>query len=578
MGNIVDIVNEHFKSEYENILNADAKWDEKPVSPEIFFKDWYGEELYPEQLKAINSIFTDDFEDFSRNYQEYLLLWGEGSGKDYICTRILTYCAYWTMCLRNPQRYFGLGKNEPIDLVNVSLSSNHAKDVFFKRFVDIVKRIINPETGENWFKEKGMDLRDNQDIQTTKILFKKNITAYSLNSQKYTGEGKNIILAVFDEVGEFKAQKAKDLYEALWHTAESRYGKVEGSLFKIFLISYMRHENDFMMHRWKQSKDSKNIYRSNKATWEVNLGRKRSDFNEAYDKNPEDASRRYENKSIAGSGNKFFRFPDRIISGANKLRHSPFEENILNTEDLNQEILAPWFLPKMTEQLYNFKKKIEEEGKTIDTLNIEEKKLYDKLTAQHNGVRYYIHIDLAKGIASKGLDCAGFAMVHKYPMYPEREDTEIGIYVDLMMQLRSDRELDFKKIREFIFKLKEKGFDIVKVTLDGYQSLDFQQRMRDKDIQSETLSVDKSNSPYNTLKSLIYNNQLDYYNYPVFIRELKELIRDNNGKIDHPVISNERSLLEGVEHGSKDVSDSVAGATYSALSEESEDYEWFSIL
>jgi len=60
-----------------------------------------------------------------------------------------------------------------------------------------------------------------KDIQMSKVNFKKNITAHSLNSVKYSGEGKNILLAIFDEIAEFKPHKAKEIYDNLWFTAET---------------------------------------------------------------------------------------------------------------------------------------------------------------------------------------------------------------------------------------------------------------------------------------------------------------------------------------------------------------------
>ena len=152
----------------------------------------------------------------------------------------------------------------------------------------------------------------------------------------------NVLMAVFDEVGEFRVKKAKALYEALWHTETSRYG----NRFKFFLISYMRDPFDFMMYRWNQTVNSKDVYRSLKCTWEVNPLKKKEDFKKAYEKNPEDSARRYENKDIAGAGNRFFKYQKRIAQFANKSRNSPFSTvKGLYTGDLMNELFHNWFLP-----------------------------------------------------------------------------------------------------------------------------------------------------------------------------------------------------------------------------------------
>lgn len=549
------------QEEVENKSDTSSMFNQLPVIPEVFFRDWLKPRLSDEQLKAVQSIFKNDDRglQWSERYNEYLLLWGEGGGKDFLCSRTLVYCAYWLMCLKNPQKYFNLAPGEPIDLINVSLSGRHAKTVFFYKFKTALRSVINPTTGKNWFKEQGTDLRDRKDVQTVSVEFPKSIRAHSLNSQTYGGEGLNVLLAIFDEVAEFRVEDAKKLYEALTSTATSRYGD---DLFKIFLISYMRHENDFMMYRWEKSKNDPKAYRSCKATWEVNPTKKKSDFARAYEKNPEDSARRYENKDLKQNLNKFFKYPDRISNYVNKRRKRPFLDNVMYIEDLNSLTLADYFKPQTIEELYKLQQKNQ------DKLTDEEATRKIKLEHQHGHAVYNIHIDLAKANVENNNDCAGIAMAHKFlynPYAAEEGDALHGVYVDFMLQLRSKTELNFESIRKFIYKLSDLGFNINKVTLDGWNSVDFSQLLRQKSIETEILSVDRSREPYVTLKSLLYTNKLDYYEYSIFLRELHDL-EDINGKIDHPKVSRARAIDEGTDRGSKDVADAVAGAVYGALS------------
>jgi hypothetical protein len=556
---------EHINDVWKNFCDEGIKQEEQrtkffkiqPVSPKVFFTEWIPPALSDEQLKAVNSLFemTEDGLVWNKEYMEYLLLWGEGGGKDFTCSRLLTYCAYYLMCMSNPQGYFGIAENEPIDIINVSINAQHARNVFFHKFSTAVKRVVNPKTGNNWFEEQGVDLRDGQDVQSTMIKFGNSVRAHSLHSEKYAGEGLNVLLAVFDEVGEFKPQRAKELYEALWHTETSRYG----NKFKMLLISYMRDPFDFMMYRWEQTKKSTNVYRSMKSTWEVNPLKKREDFQLAYDKNPEEASRRFENKNIAGSGNRFFKYQERIREYANKDRISPIVNNPKYVSNLLGTQFHPWFKPNYTKEMYDLSRI----PKHILTKEQNDRLYY--LLAQHQYSKYYIHIDLAKADADAGQDCAGFAMVHPYLSNPIDEMSVVGVYVDLAIQLRvRGGELNFENIRKFIYDLYDKKFIIDSVTLDGWQSLDFCQLLTTKGIKTEVLSVDRSFQPYNTLKEQLYTRKLDYYEYIILMRELEELIQEN-GKIDHPDISNRRANEEGTDKGSKDVADAVAGATYMAI-------------
>lgn len=522
-------------------------------------------------IKNIECIGEQDYYDLevpdTHNYIAHDII-HHNSGKDFSCVRILIYTAYWLMCLKNPQRYFNFADNEDIDLINVSVTARHAKDVLFKRLTDALSRVINPNTGRNWFEEKGMDLRNKKDIQTTKVTFKKNITAHSLNSQKYSGEGKNILLAIFDEVAEFKPNKAKELYENLWFTAESRWGTAESSPFRIMLISYLRHEFDYMAYRWEQSKDEKNVYRSNKATWEVRPDKKKEDFDKAFKKNPEEAARRYANELPTSSSNRFFRSKEKIRENINTNRTKPYMNNIINIHDLNTLTFKKWFKPYTVEEL--------EKLKSLDSKTEEQQKRVELLESRHSDTIYYIHLDLAKG--KEGGDCAGFAMGHPYLVNPENEEEGSGVYIDLMMQLKGKGgEIDFEAIRNFIYKLQSNGFPIGFVSSDQYQSLEMNQQLAKRGIKTGVFSVDRDDTGYQTLKELLYSDRLDYYNYSVFIRELEELIRDGK-KVNHPEISRRRSIEENDERGSKDVSDSVAGLTAKAIENIEEDSgDWLGV-
>ena len=552
----------------EILKNSVGIWEEEPVSPKEFFTTWLKPELSEAQLNVFESLFLVDGKiDWNKDWNEYILMWGEGSGKDFFCIRIIIYTAYFLMCLKNPQKYFNFADNEPIDLVNVSFSSTHAKDVFFKRLLTAVKLTMNPKTGRNWFEEKGMDLRDGQDVQVTKILFKKNITAYSLNSQRYTGEGKNILIAVFDEIAEFKPSKAKELYENLWFTAESRWGSKDDSPMRIILLSYLRNEFDYMNYRWNQSETEEKVYRSRKATWEVRPDKTREDYNRAFGKNPEDAARRYGNVLSDKLGNRFFKYPEKIVEHINKDRQTPYEDKLIHTANLNTLTFKPWFRPYLIQRLDNLKEL------TIRT-KAEEAEVR-VLEARHRDTQYFIHLDLAKG--KEGGDCAGFAMVHPYFINPDDEDDGVGIYLDLVMQLKGDRgEIDFEEIRNFILGLEEVGYPIGAVTADSFGSIEMIQSLKKKNIKAKELSTVRTDEAFQTLKELIYSKRIDYYNYLVLIRELDELINVDR-KIDHPEVSQRRSIEEGNDKGSKDCADAVAGASLNALSSIELEGDWLGV-
>lgn len=535
---------------------GDSKFNELPVSPEIFFRDWMKQPLFPEQLNAINVMFTPDFRDVSDGTNELLLMYGEGAGKDFLCERILIYVAYWLICLKSPQKYLGRAEGTPIDLVNTSVTEEHASNVFFKQFCEAIPLVINPNTGNNWFSEQGMDIRAGKDIQTSSVKFPKSITSYSCSSVKYTAEGKNVFLGILDEIAEFKFEKAKALYGNLKATCTSRFPQKH----KVILISYLRDEFDFMNIHWNEVDTlplhlQSKIYRSKKATWEVNLNVSRASYEDAYAKEPEDSARRYENIMPKKTSLKFIKNGEKILRAVRGYDgYSPMlSDTPYVSIDLNQETFAAWFRPDMIKEIYD----LEEEYMNTPTELLKSK--IELLKEAHSGSKYFIHIDLAKG----AYDYAGFALVHSYMKTP----TIVGYYVDFVVQLKPDgNEVDFEKVREFIYKLQDQGFPLTLISLDQWNSTDFMQQLEKKGIPNKLQSMDRTLQPYNTLKDLIYQDLVNIYGNPILLRELNEL-QLIGGKVDHPKESNQRLKEEGKRAGSKDCADAVAGAIFAAVSD-----------
>ena len=521
---------------------TDDVWEEVPVSPAEFFEKFLHEKCYPEQQKFVDAMLGADPLVWDATYSEGIALVGKGGGKDRTICKVFLYCVYKLLCMRNPQKLLGINDNEEsgpesaIDLANVSLNARLAKDVFFKNLTAMIRVCRNPKTKKNWFEEHGLDLKS--DIQTREIKFPKAITAYSLDSEEYTGEGLNILLAIFDEVGGFDPSKADKLYTALVSTQKTRFGGNR----KTMLISYKRDDNDFMMIRYQQAEKETSTFRVKAPTWVWNTKRTKDDFADDYLKSPEDAKRIYECEgSTAAEG--YFKYKSRIRDIINTNRVSPVEGDPI------------W---------------------TCDILKLKFKDFFRPIKNQP----YYVHIDLAKGKESG--DYLGIAMGHftrnKSINLSEdyvRELTKAegfsaasistlkqpAAVIDFMMQVRArpGQEIIFDEIRQFIQGLYKVGFNIKMVTYDGWQSVDSVQLLIKSGIQSEVQSVDRSTEAYDTLKEQIYKGLLDIYSHPVFIRECEELIRKPNGKVDHPEVSYRRSLEEGRKEGSKDVADAVAG-------------------
>lgn len=114
-------------------------------------------------------------------------------------------------------------------------------------------------------------------------------------------------------------------------------------------------------------------------------------------------------------------------------------------------------------------------------------------------------------------------------------------------------QIDFEKTRQFIYYLRNRGFNIKSVSTDGFQSVDTQQRLKKKHFDAQLLSLDKKPDGYIILKASVIEHRIGLLPIKLMLEEMTLLERDNTtGKVDHPV------------DGSKDLSDSLAGSLWNA--------------
>lgn len=185
----------------------------------------------------------------------------------------------------------------------------------------------------------------------------------------------------------------------------------------------------------------------------------------------------------------------------------------------------------------------------IDPWDRTREKFYDDFRGSRR-VRYFMHLDLAKN-----KDAAGIACVH-------REPTGV-VVVDFMHAEKAPpgKNILFAGLREkYIYALHARGFHIEMVTFDQWNSEESRQILEGHGFKTDQVSADKNTGPYDTLIELILNDRLDYYNHPVFIREMQNL-QTNGAKYDH------------LKSQSKDVADAVACASWMAINYQLENPE-----
>jgi len=545
-------------------------WIEIPVTIDYFCKHYLGESLFEgEQSNFCTAVIDGDLwkkrgkkypktTRWSRQYDEGHAFWGKGSGKDRTIAKIVVYFGYKLKCHKNPHKWLrekygaSIGDDDNLDIANISINARQAQNVFFKKLKSFVKKCKNPKTGKKWFEEHGMDLRDGYDILQNEIRFSDSITAHSLNSETYTGEGLNLLIVIIDEYGSFPSSRAFDLYDSLRSSVDSRF---PGGIGKVLILSYKYYNNDPMDTIHKQGLNEKKTYSSRAASWTVNPLIKKKRLAKYYTKNPENAKMKFECKGGAESGGYVTK--KYLLSKA-------FDPNYVNP-------IAGNLISVKSSHLTSLK--------------------FHKDFQPIQGKIYAARFDLATGKKDKKRDMAGFALVHVEKMFPvfdarlKRDlakegiivemaegvgNNEIaarkGIVTDLALQIVADRgsEIQFSDLRNFVMMLKGMGFNIVFVTYDGWQSLDSIQLMQQQGIDAYQSSVDMNNDAYDLWKELMYQQLWKCYHHDIANREAKELELNDKGKVDHPAKSWERFITEQIDYGSKDVMDSIVGAVQCA--------------
>ena len=172
---------------------------------------------------------------YKQTCNEVIAQLGKGSGKDYSSTIAVSYIVYLLLCLKDPATYYGKPPGDSIDILNIAINAQQAKNVFFKGFKTRINR-------SPWFTGKYTE-------KASEIKFDKNITVHSGHSEREAWEGYNVIVVVLDEISGFSVENTTGHYQA--KTADAIYEMYRGSVDsrfpdfgKVILLSFPRFRGD----------------------------------------------------------------------------------------------------------------------------------------------------------------------------------------------------------------------------------------------------------------------------------------------------------------------------------------------
>lgn len=178
-------------------------------------------------------------------------------------------------------------------------------------------------------------------------------------------------------------------------------------------------------------------------------------------------------------------------------------------------------------------------------------KIYPKNFVNLQYLRY-AHVDL--GLTS---DHAGICIGH-VSRFDQIEDEGITyqmphIHIDGLLSVAppTNGEINFAKIRKTLTTLYDLGLPIKWISFDSYQSVDSMQILRSMGFTTGKVSLDDKNlNLYHWAKQAILHERVDCAPNDILQRELIQLEKMPDGKVDHPT------------HGSKDLADAFAGVCY----------------
>lgn len=475
---------------------------------------------------------------------------GIGAGKTTVASVVLPYMAHWMLCLRDPQAYFDLLPGSRIAFMLMSTSETQAKQVLF---TDIEARIKHSP----WFRT----YYPKDPTFKNQIRFGKDVWIIPGDSKDTTFEGYNIFGGIIDEADSHMVTEEKDYAESGFRTIHARISSRFGSKGFLLIIGQKKKQVGFVARKHIEFEADPNAYAVSLAIWESLGWDKFKKADGARDSFFYDVRR----KIIVPHGAARMLDSDNIIEIPNvykkDFQHNP-EEALKDHAGIPPTVSDPFISLdyKITQARDRW---VERHGpkSPVDP--------YGRLRAGFqapNTLPRVLHLDMAY---AAGGDSLGMAMGHVLEVRKIDSETKPYIVFDLLMRWRAPAggEIFLGDVRKFIYELKEQfGFQIKKVTCDGFESTDTQQQLRRRRFAVEEVSVDKSMLPYHDLREAIYEDRVEFPLYLAVVRDrsgyerqveiaVKELMELEQGtrKIDHPA------------SGSKDLADAMAGVVYTLM-------------
>jgi hypothetical protein len=531
----------------------DDPFEERPVDAKTFVEspEFLGQprlsEIQYNIIEAMSQIYKEEevknllgevegqryYDKYTKN--EIILQLGKGSGKDFTSTVACAYIVYKLLCLKDPARYYGKPSGDAIDLINVAINAQQAKNVFFKGFKTKIEK-------SPWFAGK-------YNAKADSIEFDKSITVYSGHSERESHEGLNLMLAVLDEISGFASEvgtgneqgkTAENIYKAFRGSVDSRFP----DLGKVVLLSFPRYPGDFISQRYEEViLEKETLVRSHRFILNPTL--------------PEEQEGNYLDISWDEDHIISYKYP-----GVFGLKRPTWEVNptrkiedfkLAFYTDLGDAMMRFACIPTYASDA--FFKQVEKVRACMSIRNpVDTFRRFDDSFKPDPDKVYFVHADLAQ----KHDKCAvAIAHVDKWvnvQVIKDYEQIAPIVVVDAVAwwEPKAEGPVNLSEVKQWIQNLRRIGLNIGLVTFDRWQSFDIQNELKAVGIKTDTVSVAKKH--YEDMAMLVYEERVAMPAIDLLFEELTELKIMRGNKVDHP------------RKKSKDLADAVCGAIFGAIS------------
>jgi len=555
------------QDELNKFLSQEYYWLPEPIENWINNKYYCGD-LYD---KLYDKLKKDLIDIFSGSYYEIILTGAIGWGKSTLARVMLIRLLYELLCMKNPQKFFGIESGSYIYFAVISVTEKLAIPVLLEQLYYELKTI--PFFLDNFkFKVVNNEIR----------FYDKNVKIIPSGVGNSGVLGLNILGAIIDEANFVKesrnfylnnsSSRIKIVYDAIVRRMKSRFIFNNKYFGKMILVSSNDEEDSFVDRHIADVISDDEVYIKSHSVWDVKPQGTFSDekFYVLYSSN----NKNFIPKII--SKNDISKL-ENVKEGFNVIEipidfKKDFEDDIYGSlRDLAGVSISSTskFINKIDciySAIDNRRRHPSDTMVFQYSINTSYKDIlnsirWDSLFVLNNPIVSpdkirYAHIDL--GITS---DSTGITIAHipHYVMSRKGNTTIYNpyIFIDFMYKITPVRgaQIQISHIVELFNEFRKRGFRFGRITLDSFQGFALSQMLASNGFKVDYLSVDRETFAYELLKSAFLDNRISMYDYPPVIEELEKLIirrkTSNKYMVDHP------------KTGSKDVADSLSGVIYS---------------